>query len=425
MSDTSSACPPAGTVLGDLTMAQLRATVCWAAGSRELAPVCERWLRSAGDGVREGARRVRPGDLAALPQMTREQAMEAARHRLRGRPGHYLVSSGTTGVRAVRALTGRDAFTPGSLGDWRPLRPGDVLLNCLPAGGAYLHTERLADLCGVHTVTAPTDLTALARIAGELREIGVNAVAGLPHTLAVLAEDLLAHGNPLPLRTVLWTGEHLSPGCRAALRELNPRVELWGTYSASETGAVAAAFPGCPPGVLHLWPGQVLELSARGCLLTRAAAPGAARPLLRTALDDRLAAARCTCSRVWPAVRVLGRAGHTVRLRGAELPVDGLRLAAADSAEVTGAQLLAVPADPARPHGPLSRLGLRVQPRPGGAAGPGGAEARAAARVLARHPRLRAVAARHPDAFFAEAAPLALLSYGKVRPVVVVAGAAG
>lgn len=182
---------------------------------------------------------------------------------------------------------------------------------------------------------------------------------------------------------------------------------------------MATGFPDCTPGVFHPRPDQLVELTPGACHLTRAAGPGADRPLLRMPLGDRLATARCDCPRTPPALRVAGRVAHTIRLRATDLPVDSLWFAAADSPEVAGAQLLAVPADPADPAGTMLRLGLRVQPRAAWATDHGGTATRAADRMLTRHPQLRAIISQAPDAFFTEAAPLELLSSGKTRPVVV------
>ncbi|WP_439673479.1 hypothetical protein [Embleya sp. MST-111070] len=420
MADTHCSSPSAHTVLGDLAMEQLRATVRWATACPDLTVACESWLKATA--VHEPPNRIVAGDMVELPLMTKTQAMEAASEHLRARPGQYLLSSGSTGRRTVRALAALDDYSSYEhTGNRPPLQAGDVLLNCYPAGGAYLHTERHAERRGIYTVPAGSDLRQVAEMADQLRDIGVTVAAGYPRTLATLAEHLLDQGAPLNLRAALWTGEHMTPGIRAALREPNPRIELWGSYSSSESGCVAVGFPTCTPGTFHLCPNQLLELSPAACLLTRAAESGTDRPALRMPLGDTLAAVRCDCPNPRPAVRVIERTDRTIRLHATDLPIDSLWLAAADSPEITGAQLLAVPADPTEPEGTMLRLGLRVQPRATRAPDPVGTARRAADRTLARHPKLRALVSHTPDALFTEAALLELLSTGKTRPLVMLA----
>ncbi|MGW7067057.1 hypothetical protein ACWGII_18545 [Streptomyces sp. NPDC054855] len=397
--------------VGAISADQLRKVVEWAGACPSLTKACRQWLDApGGQGV------------ADLPQMTEAQALEAARWHLRGHPAHYTLSSGTTGPPRLKALIAKDTITVAHLGEWQPLCPGDVMLNLFPRGTAHRNFERIAELYCAHTAPGVTERDALIGLGPSLGELGVNVLAGYPETLALFADIILERGVPLRPRTVVWTGGHMTAGCMAVLRELNPDLEFWGIYSSSEAGAVAFSFPGCAPGVSHLCHGQLLELTAGGCYLTRATGLLAGRPLLRTRLNDTLAAVECSCARDLPAVRVLGRAGAPVVLHGASLQTDSLRLAAADTPEVMGAQVLLVPADPGDASGSLRRLGVRVQPRR--TAGAQGVAVRTRARVLQRNSGLRAVTERHPEAFWVEIAPLERFqASGKTQPVVMVAEA--
>ncbi|OLZ74559.1 hypothetical protein AV521_02695 [Streptomyces sp. IMTB 2501] len=267
-----------------------------------------------------------------------------------------------------------------------------------------------------------TEAGDLIGLAPSLARIGVNAVAGYPEMLAFFARTVLGNRLGLRPRLVIWTGGNLTSGCAALLRELNPELEFWSVYSSSEAGGVAFGFPDCALGVHHLWPGQILELTAERCCLTRAVGLPAGRPLLRLPLGDRIEGpVTCPCARDLPALRVQGRLNDMVRLYDAVFSVDSLRLAATDSPEVIGAQVILVPEDLDDPYGPQRSLGVRVDPRTA-VAGRGVAD-RTRARMTTQHAALRAISERSPEAFWIECGPLEQLSDClKTKPAVVSRG---
>ncbi len=166
----------------------------------------------------------------------------------------------------------------------------------------------------------------LPRLAAALEAFQPAFVASYPSVLALLAAQARA-GRLRIAPALLWSGgESLTAPARAALASAFG-CPVMNEYGASECLAIAY---GCEAGWLHVnadW--VVLEpVDARG----RPAAPGErshtvlvtnlanrVQPIIRYDLGDRVTAlgTACACGSPLPAVRVEGRQGAPVALRGA------------------------------------------------------------------------------------------------------------
>ncbi|GAU67842.1 hypothetical protein SSP35_05_04090 [Streptomyces sp. NBRC 110611] len=257
--------------------------------------------------------------------------------------GSVLMSSGGT--------TGRPKLThvPHGMGldrlldFWRPLRPGDVLLNLFNAGrmwGSHYYMQTLAEKS--HCTVIPSGPYSPEEVAGWLEmfaEVGVTALAGTPTGLADFAQGVLDAGaaagatagtsiperpvHPvLPIRTIIWMAEPWTGNKRDLVREAFPDAGLWGNYGSVETWVMAANQPGCDETTLHLLPGQIMEPDEDGALLSRVG-DGWTVPVVRYRLGDRVAPATCRCGRP-DALTVLGRADDSLTLRSALFKVSEL-----------------------------------------------------------------------------------------------------
>ncbi|HYN96956.1 MAG TPA: hypothetical protein VES42_24200, partial [Pilimelia sp.] len=97
----------------------------------------------------------------------------------------------------------------------------------------------------------------------------------------------------------------------------------------------------CDPAVLHLLPGQVLEVDGERTLLTRRGA-GWPVPVRRYRLGDRVAPAACPCGR-GDGLRVLGRVDDRVAFFNTLLRLGDLLDAARAAPGVVDAQLALTP----------------------------------------------------------------------------------
>ncbi|MFF4605811.1 AMP-binding protein [Streptomyces sp. NPDC001339] len=243
--------------------------------------------------------------------------------------GSVLMSSGGT--------TGRPKLThvPHGMGlerlldFWRPLRPGDVLLNLFNAGrmwGSHYYMQTLAEKS--HCTVIPSGPYSPEEVAGWLEmfeEVGVNALAGTPTGLADFAQGVLDAGTSipaLPVRTIIWMAEPWTGNKRDLVREAFPDAGLWGNYGSVETWVMAANQPGCDETTLHLLPSQIMEPDEDGALLSRVG-DGWTVPVVRYRLGDRVAPATCRCGRP-DALTVLGRADDSLTLRSALFKVSEL-----------------------------------------------------------------------------------------------------
>jgi len=255
--------------------------------------------------------------------------------------GSVLMSSGGT--------TGAPKLThvPHGMGlerlltSWKPLGPGDTLLNLFTPGRMWASHYYMQTLAAASRSTVipsgPYPPGDVGRWLGLLREAGVSALAGTPTGLADFARGVLASGQDLPVRTVIWMAEPWTGDKRDVVRRAFPDAGLWGNYGSVETWVIATNRPGCDESVLHLLPGQLLEPDEDGALLSRIGA-GWTTPVVRYRLGDRVAPAGCRCGRP-DGLTVLSRADDSVTLRSALFKASELIGTALGEPGVTEAQL--------------------------------------------------------------------------------------
>lgn len=273
--------------------------------------------------------------------------------RAAARRGTLLLSSGgTTGSPKLTYVPCHQAL--GRLGrQWRPLHPGDVLLNLFTPGrlwASHYYMQTLAEQVGCTVLPAgPYEPADAASWLPMFTEAGVTAMAGTPTALADLARAVLDAGHPLRPRKLIWMAEPWTAAKEALVRAAFPGIEFWGNYGSVETYVIATNGPRCDVPVLHLMPGQVLELDDDGALLSRAG-DGWTVPVTRYRLGDRLAPATCRCGRP-DGLRVVERADDAVKLAGALIAIGDVLRTVRACAGVDDVQLLLTRDGGETPHG--------------------------------------------------------------------------
>ncbi|WP_228979449.1 AMP-binding protein [Streptomyces sp. DH12] len=329
----------------------------------------------------------------------------AATRALAARAGGQVVASGGTTGRIKLTTIAPDQGVPRLLRSWRPLRPGDVLLNLFRPGrlwGAHYFYNALATHCRASVLPmGPVPDGELSDWTGVFDATGVNALAGAPSALADFADAVRAAGAQLPVTAVVWAGEPLTPARRLRIERAFPTARMWGNYGSIETYVIATSRPECAPGVLHLLPDQELAYDAEGTWLTRVGA-GWPAPAVRYRLGDRIdAVTGCPCGG-GDALRVLGRTDDRLKFHNTMVRLGDLLEAARAVPGVADAQLL-LTRDPAA-EGSLAGLTVRWTGHgPGAGPAPPGSDAVRAA--LLRHVyALGVIAAQHPHSVGAERA---------------------
>lgn len=294
-----------------------------------------------------------------LPSWTHADVQAAALARAESDGGQVVSSGGTTG-RPKLMVVAPDLGVPRLVSHWRPLHPGDVLLNLFSTGkmwGAHYLFNALA----VHCRSTVVPLGALnpqefEEWAGEIVDMKVNAVAGAPNVLARFAGMVRDSGVKLPVRTVIWAGEPMTRARKAAICSAFPEAGLWGVYASTETFVIGVSRPECRLGAIHLLPGQRLEPDDDdGALLTRVG-EGWPIPALRFRLGDRIRAADCPCG-ARDAFEILGRVDDNFKLYGVMVRA-GEVLDKAESAEGVDEVQLVLYHDPDIPS---AVVGIRLR----------------------------------------------------------------
>lgn len=276
----------------------------------DIALEARRW-NDVADDVRD-LDDLQPWDMTDLRNAMRRQATTDG--------GTVVLSGGTTGAPKLSVIA-PDMGVPRLLATWRPLGPGDVLLNLFAMGrmwGAHYYYNTLAaySSCTVAPVGAlhPHEV---AEWVPALTELGVTALAGAPNVLARFATAIHDTGADLPVRTVIWSAEPMTPPRAATIRAAFPAAGLWANYGSIETFPIGVNKPDCPLETMHLLPGQLLEPSERGALLTRVGT-GWPAPAVRFRLGDRVRPVDCRCGEA-DAFEVLGRTDDRFKLCGSML----------------------------------------------------------------------------------------------------------
>ncbi|MFI6642982.1 AMP-binding protein [Streptomyces sp. NPDC050504] len=269
----------------------------------------------------------RAADLADLAVSGPRDVLLASRAASRGGGASVMSSGGTTGRPKLTYVAHHQALER-LLREWRPLAPGDTLLNLFTPGrmwASHYYMQSLAERVGCDTVpTGPYGPGEVADWLGIFQEVGVNTLAGTPTSLADFARGVLdgGSGGAPKVEKLIWMAEPWAPAQERAVRAAFPGVRLWGNYGSVETYVMATNTPACDLQVLHLMPDQLIESDDAGALLSRAG-DGWTVPTVRYRLGDRVAAAACRCGR-GDGLRVLGRADdavsvHSVVVRVAEV----------------------------------------------------------------------------------------------------------
>ncbi len=353
------------------------------------------------DDVLDQARQLASQGGAAVPETATEltqlavtgpaEILATSRARYGGETGGggIVMSSGGTTGRPKLTYVGYHQATGRLLSEWRPLRPGDTLLNLFTPGrmwASHYYMQALAEASRCNVVPAgPYEPAEIGDWLSVFTETGVNAAAGTPTALADFARGVLDSGVPFPLEKLIWMAEPWTQAKEDVVREAFPGVEFWGNYGSVETYVMATNTPACDARILHLMPDQVMEPDDGGALLTRVGA-GWTLPTVRYRLGDRVAPDRCRCGR-GDALRVLGRADDAVKLQGALVGIGDLVRLVMEQPDVTEAQLVLTrktgdghaisqlnihftgPADPDKVHERVLRefydLGVIAQQSPG------------------------------------------------------------
>ncbi|WP_444960312.1 AMP-binding protein [Nocardiopsis sp. M1B1] len=265
----------------------------------------------------------------------------AARTLAASKGGLVVSSGGTTGTPKLTVIS-PDMGLPRILPHWSPLGEGDVLLNMFSTGrmwGAQYFYNALA-LHSRSTVAPIGGLTPedAEEWADTIVDMGVNALCGTPNLLARFGTALHTAGIRLPVRTVIWTGEPMTPARHTAITQVFPQAGLWGNYGSIETFVIGVSNPLCEPGTLHLLPGQLLETDHDGALLTRVG-EGWPVPAVRFRLGDRIGPAACACGSP-DGFTVLGRADDSFKLYGSMLRASDVLRQAAQVEDIGEAQVV-------------------------------------------------------------------------------------
>ncbi|WKB35674.1 hypothetical protein QS257_19950 [Terrilactibacillus sp. S3-3] len=175
------------------------------------------------------------------------------------------------------------------LQSWRPLRPGNVLLNLFNAGrmwGSHYYMQSLAEksMCTVMP-SGPYTPKEVSVWISMFKEVGLDSLAGTPTGLADFAEGVINSKESLPIKVIIWMGEPWTVYKRELIRQAFPEAELWGNYGSVESWVMGTNGPGCDETVLHLLPDQVIEPDQEGALLTRVG-DGWTVPTVRYRLGD-------------------------------------------------------------------------------------------------------------------------------------------
>lgn len=291
----------------------------------------------------------RANDLPDLAESGPPQVTAVTRSLAVTSGGQVVASGGTTGKIKITTIA-PDQGIPRLLRSWHPLHPGDVLLNLFRPGrlwGAHYFYNALAGYCSASLLPmGPVAADELPDWVDVFRDTGVTALAGAPSVLVDFAVAARAIGADLPVRTVVWAGEPMTPARGAAITTAFPDARFWGNYGSIETYVIGVNQPGCDTETLHLLPDQVLEVDDERSLLTRTRG-GWPVPLARYRLGDRITGAECRCGEP-DAFRVLGRTDDRIKFHNTMLRLGDLLEVARGVPGVDDAQVI-LTADPTNP----------------------------------------------------------------------------
>ncbi|WP_444904837.1 AMP-binding protein [Microbulbifer sp. CnH-101-E] len=256
--------------------------------------------------------------------------------------GAILMSSGGTTGNPKLAYTPFHQATQRLLQQWKPLGPGDVLLNLFNPGrlwGAHYFIQTLAEKS--RAITAPVGPFTPSEVGAWLetfRKIEINALAGAPTGLADFAQGILDGNCKLNIKTIIWMAEPWTEKKFNTVRMAFPNAGFWCDYGSVETNSIAVNGPECDRDTYHLLADQLIEPDDHGALLTRIG-DGWTVPIIRYRLGDLIRHATCPCGQP-NALLIEGRADDDVSLCSAIFSVRNILAIAREEDGVEEAQLI-------------------------------------------------------------------------------------
>ncbi|WP_445357206.1 AMP-binding protein [Microbulbifer sp. ANSA002] len=256
--------------------------------------------------------------------------------------GAILMSSGGTTGNPKLAYTPFHQATQRLLQQWKPLGPGDVLLNLFNPGrlwGAHYFIQTLAEKSRAITApVGPFTPTETGAWLETFRKIEINALAGAPTGLADFAQGILDGNCKLNIKTIIWMAEPWTEKKFNTVRMAFPNAGFWCDYGSVETNSIAVNGPECDRDTYHLLADQLIEPDDHGALLTRIG-DGWTVPVIRYRLGDLIRHATCPCSQP-NALLIEGRADDDVSLCSAIFSVRNILAIAREEDGVEEAQLI-------------------------------------------------------------------------------------
>ncbi|USD19613.1 AMP-binding protein [Microbulbifer variabilis] len=256
--------------------------------------------------------------------------------------GAILMSSGGTTGNPKLAYTPFHQATQRLLQQWKPLGPGDVLLNLFNPGrlwGAHYFIQTLAEKSRAITApVGPFTPTETGAWLETFRKIEINALAGAPTGLADFAQGILDGNCKLNIKTIIWMAEPWTEKKFNTVRMTFPNAGFWCDYGSVETNSIAVNEPECDRDTYHLLADQLIEPDDHGALLTRIG-DGWTVPVIRYRLGDLIRQATCPCGQP-NALLIEGRADDDVSLCSAILSVRNILAIAREEDGVEEAQLI-------------------------------------------------------------------------------------
>ncbi|WP_444900692.1 AMP-binding protein [Microbulbifer sp. VAAC004] len=256
--------------------------------------------------------------------------------------GAILMSSGGTTGNPKLAYTPFHQATQRLLQQWKPLGPGDVLLNLFNPGrlwGAHYFIQTLAEKSrAIIAPVGPFTPTETGAWLETFRKIEINALAGAPTGLADFAQGILDGNCKLNIKTIIWMAEPWTEKKFNTVRMAFPNAGFWCDYGSVETNSIAVNGPECDRDTYHLLADQLIEPNDHGALLTRIG-DGWTVPVIRYRLGDLIRQATCPCGQP-NALLIEGRADDDVSLCSAIFSVRNILAIAREEDGVEEAQLI-------------------------------------------------------------------------------------
>ncbi|GGK73822.1 phenylacetate--CoA ligase family protein [Mangrovihabitans endophyticus] len=337
--------------------------------------------------------------LADVPVLTKDEmrmALDDLVERARDAEfGAYVYGSGGTTSAPKLSLIPSDMFVPDIVRRWRPLDPGDVLVNMNTPGrlwSSHNFFNALAhDLGAVTVPLGSVERDELNDWLDFCERVKVTAMDGTPTHIAHMLEFCADTGRrPPEFRKLLWTGEPYSERATQLVAQLLPDADVYGIYGSTETWVIGHNGPDCPTDTFHVLPYQHIELDD-GVVLVTNTHPRCLNPVLRYRVGDRGEFVACPCGD-GTALHLTGRDDPQMKFVSVLVTPREIADVALDDPEVRDAQIVVYR------HGtPTEHMQVRVVATPGCPAE--ALRERLRARILTRVYRLGWAVGSAPESF--------------------------